>query len=139
MPKEKSARVLTETDIAEAKELDQRLVDAFNRKDLDAAMQCFWNDPDVVVVLNGNVCSGPDAVRAALKAMLDQNESIAVEVNEITHITSGDGVIGIGTATFDLEPLGGPRKLLVERWSDVRKKIDGRWVMVLDHTTHLPE
>jgi hypothetical protein len=29
--------------------------------------------------------------------------------------------------------------LMVERWSDLRRKIDGRWVYVLDHTTVLPK
>ncbi len=130
---------LTKTDLTEAKDLDWRLSEAMSRKDLDASMACFWNDPNLVVVLGGNVHRGPDAVRAALKELFDQNESIRVEVNEITHIPSSDGVIGVGTATFELKPAGSPPKLMVERWSDLRKKIDGRWVFVLDHTTILPD
>lgn len=122
-----------------AKGLDQRLIDAIGRKNLDEAMACFWNDPALVVVLYGNVCRGPEAVRAALKEFFAQNESIQVEVNEVSHLRSGDGVLGVGTATFTMKPLGGPPKLMVERWSDLRRKIDGRWVMVLDHTTIVPE
>ena len=139
MEKQDPIDLLTEADLAEAKDLDRQFGEAFVRKDLDAAMSCFWNDPDLVVVLNGNVKRGPDAVRAALKEMFDQYESIRPEVNEVTHLPSGDGVIVVGTATFDFQPASGPRQLMVERWSDLRRKIDGRWVMVLDHTTILPE
>ena len=135
-----STPLLTQADLAEAKDLDRRLGEAFGRKDLDAVMACFWNDPDLVVVLNGDVHRGPDAVRAAIKEMFfDQYESIRGEVNEVTHLPSGDGVIVVGTATFEFQPASGPRQLMVERWSDLRRKIDGRWVMVLDHTTILPE
>ena len=130
---------LTKADLAEAKDLDRRLSEAMSRKDLDATMACFWNDPNLVVVLGGNIHRGHDAVRAALKELFDQNESIRVEVNEVSHVPSGDGVLGVGTATFELKPAGGPPKLMVERWSDLRRKIDGRWVFVLDHTTILPE
>ena len=139
MIKNDSTQPLTKADLSGAKDLDRRLTEAFSRKDLDAAMTCFWNDPDLVVVLNGKVHRGPDAVRTSIKEMFDQNESIRVKVDEVTHIPSGDGVIGVGTATFDMQPSGGPRQLMVERWSDLRRKIDGRWVYVHDHTTILPE
>ena len=134
-----ASTLLTEADLAEAKDLDRQLTQAMGRKDLDAVMACFWNDPDLVLALNGDVYRGPDAVRARLKELFDQNESIRLEVNEVTHIPSGDGVIGIGTATYEFKPASGPRQLMVERWSDLRRKIDGNWVYVLDHTTVIPE
>ncbi len=139
MEKHDSTHSLAEADLAEAKDLDRRFTEAMSQKDLDAAMACFWNGPDLVVVLNGNVYLGHHAARAAIKEVFDQNETVRLEVNEITHVPSGDGVIGIGTATYELKPAGGPRKLMVERWSDLRRKIDGRWVYVLDHTTVMPE
>jgi len=139
MEKRDSTHLLSEADLAEAKDLDRQLTEAMGRKDLDAAMACFWDDPDLVVALNGDVHRGPDAVRGALKAMFDQNESISVEVNEVTHLPSGVGVIGVGTATYEFRPASGPPQLMVERWSDLRRKIDGRWVYVLDHTTVIPE
>ena len=122
-------------EFAEAKDLDRRFSEAMSRKDLDAAMACFWDDPNLVVVLYGTVLRGPDAVRAAIKEIFDQNEWLSVEVNEIeiTQLPSSDGVIGVGTATFDMGPRDGPRKLMVERWSDLRRKINGQWVYVLDH------
>ena len=130
---------LTKADFEEAKDLDWRFAEAMSRKDLDAAMACFWNNPDLVVVLYGNVYRGPDAVRTAIKEMFDQNDVLKVEINETTQLPSGDGVIGVGTATFECKPSGGRRRLMVERWSDLRRKVDGRWVYVLDHATMLPE
>lgn len=139
MEKNNSTQPFTESDLTEAKDLDQRLTDAFSRKDLDAAMACFWNNPDLLVVLNGTVHRGPDAVRTSIIEMFEQNESIRVGVDEVTHILSGDGIIGVGTATFDMKPADGSRRLMVERWTDLRKKIDGQWVYVHDHTTIVPE
>jgi uncharacterized protein (TIGR02246 family) len=129
---------LTAAELAEAKGLDTKLTEALGRKDLDAVMACFWNSPDLVVVIDGAVQRGPDEVRNGFRQLFDGNDSVNLEVNEITYLPSGDGVIGVGTATFDLQPAGGPRHLMVERWSDLRRKIDGRWVYVLDHTTVVP-
>jgi len=91
------------------------------------------------MAINGEVLRGPDAVRASLKELIEQNESIRFEANEVAHIPAGDGLIGIGTATSDLKPAVGSPQLIVERWSDLRRKIDGRWVYVLNHVTVLPE
>ena len=138
MEKHDSTHSLAEADLAEAKDLDRKFTEAMSRKDLDAAMDCFLNGPDLVIVLNGNVYHGADAARAAFKEVFDHNETVRLEVNEITHVQSGDAIIGIGTATYELKPAGGPPRLMVERWSDLRRKIDGRWVYVLDHTTEMP-
>ena len=50
-----SGRSVSQVDLAGAKDLDRRLTDALSRKDLDAAMACFWNDPDLVLILDGNI------------------------------------------------------------------------------------
>jgi len=132
-------QVLSDADLDEAKNLDQRFAAAWRSNDLEAVMACFWNDPGLHVVVNGEVHRGYQAVRAMFKQMLDQHESITLTVDDLSYVRSGEGVIGVGTATFDLKPPGGPGTLLVERWSDLRRKVDGRWVYVLDHATILPQ
>ncbi len=139
MAKSSPLTSLTESELAEARELDQRLCEAISRKDLEAAMACFWDSPELIAVIAGSVQKGPEAVRNGFKQLFAQNESVALEVNEVTYLRSGDGIIGVGTATFQLKPVNSQRKLMVERWSDLRRKIDGRWVYVLDHTTMVPE
>jgi ketosteroid isomerase-like protein len=138
MDEKESKRLSAEDDLSEAIDLDRRFTEAMGRKDLDAAMECFWNDPDLVVVLWGKIQRGPEAVRAGIKEILDKNESLKVEINEVKYLPSGDVVIGVGTATYEMKTAGGPCKLMVERWSDVRRKIDGRWVYVLDHASEIP-
>jgi uncharacterized protein (TIGR02246 family) len=139
MKDNESTYTLNDNDLAEIKDLDRKLADAFGQKDLDALMDCFWNNPNLVVVLNGKVHCGVDTVRTTVKEMFEQNEWIRLTVDEVTHLQSGDGVVGVGTATFKLKPVGGSPRLMVERWSDLRRKIDGRWVYVHDHTTVLSE
>ncbi len=135
MPKKVPATSLSKGELAEAKDLDRKLCEAMGRKDLDGAMACFWDSPDLVAVIAGTVQKGTAAVREGFRQLFAQNESVSLEVNDVTYLQSGDGIIGVGTATFDLKPAGGQRQLLVERWSDLRRKINGRWVYVLDHTT----
>lgn len=130
---------LTDADLDEAKDLDRRFADAWARKDLDAAMACFWDDPGLHLVLDGEVHRGPGGVRAVIRQMMEQADSISLTVDEITYIPSGEAVAVVGTATYDIKPLDGPGVLLVERWSDLRRKVDGRWVFVLDHVTFLPQ
>jgi len=132
-------RTLTDADLEEAKDLDRRFAEAWARKDLDAAMACFWDDPGLHVILNGEVHRGPDAVRAVIKQWMEQHDSMSVTADDVTYVTSGEDVIVVGTATYDPSPVGAPGTLLVERWSDLRRKVDGRWVYVLDHVTYLPQ
>jgi uncharacterized protein (TIGR02246 family) len=139
MAKPVSPQSLSDAELAEAKKLDRRFCDALARKDLEAAMACFWDSPDLLVVLYGQIQHGPAEVRAGIRKLFKQNESIKLEVNDITYVRSGDGVIGVGTATFHMQSTSGRRQLMVERWSDLRRKIDGRWVYVLDHASAVPD
>ena len=131
-------RVLSDADLDEAKDLDQRFAEALRSNDLDAVMACFWDDPGLHVVVNGEVCRGSEAVRAVFKQMLNQHESVTLTVEDVSYVRTGEGVIGVGTAIFDMKPPGAPGALLVERWSDLRRKVGGRWVYVLEHATFLP-
>jgi ketosteroid isomerase-like protein len=139
MVKNVSAGVLSKDELAEARKLDDKLCEGIGRKDLDAVMACFWNSPDLVAVIAGEVQKGFDAVRNGMRELFDRNELVRLEVNDVTYLRSGDAIIGVGTATFDLTPVDGSRQLMVERWSDLRRKIDGRLVYVLDHTTMVPK
>ncbi len=67
---------LSAADLAEAKDLERRFTEAMSRKDLDAVMDCFWNSPDLIVVLFGNVQRGAEAVRGGIAQMFEQNESV---------------------------------------------------------------
>ena len=81
---------LTDAELAEAKELDRPLMDAMSRKDPEAPTACFWNSPDLVVVLWGNCLRGAGAVRNSSKRLFDQNESPRLECREVTRLPSSD-------------------------------------------------
>ncbi len=121
------------------KELNARFCRAMSERDLQGAMDCFWNHPDLVVVLWGTVLRGADAVRGALAQFFEAHTSTHLEINECAHVPAGDGVIAVGTATYHLRDRAGTDKRVVERWTDLRRQIDGRWVYVLDHATVVPE
>lgn len=120
-------------------ELNDRFCRAMSAKDLEGAMGCFWNDPQLVVVLWGTVLRGADAVRTALAQLFNQYEAVRLDVNDCTHLPAGDGVIAVGTATYRLRDPAGAEQQIIERWTDLRRQIDGRWVYVLDHATIVPE
>jgi uncharacterized protein (TIGR02246 family) len=134
-----SGGVLSPGDRAAAEDLGRRFTEAMSRKDLDGAMSCFWNSPELIVVLFGNVQRGYDSVRSGIAAMFEQNETVKLTVNEISYVPIGNLIMAVGTATYDLKPKGGPAMQLVERWTDLEAKIDGRWVYVLDHATMVPK
>jgi uncharacterized protein (TIGR02246 family) len=134
-----SGGALGPADRAAAEDLAQRFTEAMSRKDLNGAMSCFWNSPELIVVLFGNVQRGYEAVRSGIAAMFEQNETVKLTINEISYVRVGGMVMAVGTATYDLKPKGGPAMQLVERWTDLERKIDGRWVYVLDHATMVPK
>jgi len=123
-------------DLAGAKDLLERYCDAFAHKDLEAASACIWNSPDLVWVAFGTVIRGYEGVHSRWTQMFAQNDSLKVTVNEISYVPAGRAIIAVGTATIDMQPKGGgPSQHVVERWTDVERKIDGRWVYVSNHTT----
>jgi len=134
-----SGGALSPSDRAAVEDLVQRFTEAMSRKDLEGAMSCFWNSPELIVVLFGNVQRGYDSVRSSIAAMFEQNETVKLTVNEISYVRVGSMVMAVGTATYDLKPKGASAMQLVERWTDLEKKIGGRWVYVLDHATMVPK
>ena len=71
--------------------------------------------------------------------MFEQNESVKLTVNESSSVPVGDAVMTVGIATYDLRPTSDPSVQIVEVWTDLKRKIDGRWVYVLDQATMVPE
>jgi ketosteroid isomerase-like protein len=135
-----TAKTLTAADLEGAKDLARRFVDSINRKDLNGTMACIWNSPDMIWVSFGTTIRGYDGFRNGIAQMFDQNETVKIKVDEVSLVPVGDVIMAVGTATIDLQPKGGgPSQHIVERWTDLEKKIDGRWVYLLDHTTLVPK
>jgi ketosteroid isomerase-like protein len=122
-------------------ELGQRFMTAVANKDVDGVMECFWHSPEVVLVLeNGTVVRGWQDIRAGVQGMIDAHAQLSLVVNEVSRFRLGDEVHSVGTATWTRtlkEELGGGTTTFVERWTDVSRKVDGRWVYVVDHAHDL--
>ncbi len=131
---------VTKADMEGAKDLAKRFVDSINRKDLDGTMACIWNSPEMIWVNFGTVVWGYEGFRNGLGQMFSQNDTVKIAVTDVSYVPVGDMIMAVGTATIDLEPKGGGAAVhVVERWTDLAKKVDGRWVYVLDHTTPVPK
>jgi ketosteroid isomerase-like protein len=140
MPTTITSTPLSEQDLQAQKQLDQAFCTAMSRKDLDGVMKCLWDDPNLVVVLwDATVYRGPEAIRAAAQQLFDTFPVVSLKINEVSHVPVGDGVVAVGTATYDLQAPDGSAVRIVERWTDLRRQIDGRWVYVLDHAHELPK
>jgi ketosteroid isomerase-like protein len=132
------AQELSEAMTAANARLDSRFCEAMSNKDIEGAMRCFLDSPDLVVVLYGKVLRGPAAVRQFLTELFFYMKTVHLQINEITHWSLGDTVFAVGTATYDMETPDGTRSKVQECWTDARQRVAGRWVYVLDHATETP-
>ena len=118
-------------------ELDRRFLGAIESKDVEAAMSCFLASPDLVVVLWGKEMRGPDQVHAALEQLFSSYDRVRLDIDRVTELPCGDAVIAVGQATYTLSKDRVVTRI-TEVWTDVRRKINGNWVYVLDHAEVLP-
>ena len=117
--------------------LDNRFRDAVNNKDVESAMSCFLDSPDLAVVLYGRALSGPAAVRQFLTDLFSRVKAIHLEINHVSHWSLGGTVFAVGTATYEMEAPDGTTSILKECWTDARQKVAGKWVYVLSHATQV--
>ena len=71
--------------------------------------------------------------------MFEQNESVKLTVNESSSVPVGVAIMTVGIATYDLKPKNGSSVQIVEVWTDLKRKIDARWVYVLDQASIIPK
>ena len=134
-----ASRVI-DPDLIRALERDnQDFCRAMSARDVDAAMACVGDSPDLINVLWGSVLRGSESFRGALIQMFEQHPSVHLQINECSFVPAGDGVIAVGTATYVLRDRAGVEKRIVERWTDLRRVIDCKWRVVLNHATVVPE
>ena len=132
------AQGFNEAVMAANAQLDRRFVEAMSNKDVEGAMACLLDSPDLVVVLWGTVLRGPEAVRQSITDLFAKMRSVHLEINEVKHWSLGETVFAVGIATYEFEALDGTKSTVKECWTDARQKVAGRWVYVLDQATQIP-
>ena len=132
------AKSLTDAELLANQELDQRFIESMSQMDVEKLMSCFWDSPDLIFVdFDGNVNRGSDNIRKVFEQFFTQFESLSLVCDEISHIRAGNSVFAVGTATYSMQMKDGTSQSVTQRWSDVRGKVEGRWVYVLDHVHFL--
>ena len=115
-------------------DLNKRFTEGMSQKDIEQVMSCFWNSRDLIFVnFDGTVFRGFDKVRMAVEQLFTQSESLSLAIDEVSHIRQGESVFAVGTATYEMKTKESDSQRITERWTDVRHKVDGRWVYVMDH------
>jgi ketosteroid isomerase-like protein len=125
---------------AELRVLRDNLVDAVNKKDVEALLKQLH--PDVVVTWqNAEVSRKPEGVRAYLARMLQGPDRIvddfttSVAVDELTILHGGDTGISFGTSTDHFKLRSGQSFDLRSRWSATVVRQDNRWVVASFHAS----
>jgi len=135
---EELTKSLTEAELVGNQKLDQQFLDGMNQMDIEKLMSCFWNSPDLIFVdFDGNVNRGSENIRKVFEQFFAQFESINLVCDEISLIRAGNSVFAVGTATYTMQTKDGTSQKVTQRWTDVRGKVDGHWVYVLDHVHFL--
>ena len=125
---------------AELRALRDGLVDAVNKKDVEALLRHLH--PDVVVTWqNAEVSRKPEGVRAYLVRMLQGSDrmvddfSTNVAVDELTILYGGDTGISFGSSRDHFKLRSGQSFDLNSRWSATVVRHDGRWVVGAFHAS----
>lgn len=111
-------------------------VAAWNRGDLDAFMDGYWQSPDLVFTSGGNVQRGwqttLDRYRASYGGSPETMGRLSFSDLEIHPLADGAAwVLGRWRLDYPDRDLGGVFSL-------VFREVDGRWVIVHDHTSLSP-
>ena len=117
--------------------LDEGFLHAMNGRNIEGVMACFLNTLDLVVVLDGSVLQGPEALRRCLAELFAEVRTLHLDIIEISRWSIGETVFAVGIAKCQLEALDGSKRRLKVCWTDARRQVAGRWVYVLDHATNI--
>jgi ketosteroid isomerase-like protein len=129
----------TEQDVKEIGELRQRLVDSFNRGDIDALLGSI--SPTVVVIWqNGEVNQGPDAVRQFYTRMMTGPDSVVTKVAFLPEVEGrrfyGNTAVSYGTLNDRFTLRNGQELPLNSRWSStLEKDASGHWMLTSFHAS----
>ena len=109
---------------------------AWNRGDIDAFMEHYWKSDDLTFSSDGKTTRGWQATLDRYRRRYPTREAMG-------HVTLSD---------FEITPLGDSAAFVLGQWKLDRasepisgnftlvvRKIDGRWVIVHDHTSRLEE
>jgi ketosteroid isomerase-like protein len=119
--------------VAEAKALDQRFVEAYNKGDAEAIAATYWNSPDVVSYPPGELeIRGWNNLKEGFVKEFSAMAGGKLELMDEKYMVAGDVVISWGKWRYTMSQ---PPMEMIGRFTDVKAKRDGKWVYLLDHAS----
>jgi len=111
---------------------------AFEKGDADAVAKCYA--PDAVLWLPGAPpMKGRDAIRAGYADFFAASTIKTVKLNELGRIAHGNETASWGTFSLVLvSRKDGTESTEAGRYTDVSRRIGGRWQYVVDHASDDP-
>jgi uncharacterized protein (TIGR02246 family) len=111
---------------------------AFEVGDADAVAQCYA--PDAVLWLPGAPrAKGRDAIRAAYAGFFAGSRIRSATLTQLGKVTHGDDAASWGTFKVVLvSKKDGKETIETGRYTDVSRRIDGRWQYLVDHASDEP-
>jgi uncharacterized protein (TIGR02246 family) len=117
-----------------AKMVDDAWVKAAQAGDVEALVSLYAPDA-VLYPPDAMEARGTAAIRAMYTGMLSGN-TISNTSIDAAYQTVGDLSVGFGTATLTMTPkAGGAPQTMTVRVTAVAKKINGKWLYVVDHAS----
>ncbi len=120
--------------ISAAKAVDEQWVDAFNKADIDALSKLYWKDPSLLMYpSDGMELRGWDAVKAYHSGALSHMKGATASLSGTNYTVAGDMVVCYGKWKIMVPTGEGPVLEIHGRYSDVKAKRDGAWVIIMEH------
>ena len=119
-----------------ANDLDNKFIEAYNDRNVDALMETFWNSPELVSFPPGMMeTRGWEETKATFGEEFANAPEFVLELTESNNVVVGDAVLGYGKWRFTISIPDADPMILEGRYSDVKAKRDGKWVYILDHAS----
>jgi uncharacterized protein (TIGR02246 family) len=120
------------------RQLKATMEKALNERDLDAIVAQV--DPNVVfTTMNGDVCRGPEEIRAYFRKMLSdpghivKDVKVKFDVDALTTLYGGDTGVALGSSKDHYELTNGDTFDIDGRWTCTMVKNGDRWVIAAFH------
>lgn len=116
-------------------EIGEAFVKAFKAGDLDA-IAAMYTPQSVSFPPDTMVAKGSEGIRASWAGLLENYTVMDLIITDPHHETCGDLSTAWGNYKMILSPKAGGIPLVLEgRFTDVAKRIDGKWLYVNDHAS----
>jgi ketosteroid isomerase-like protein len=121
-----------------AKVLDDKVVDAFSKRDVEALMDTHWNSPNLAILDEDEFFLGWETFKAPTASYLKQFKEVRFSYIESRNIVDGDLVLG--QHKWHASSIGTDGALREETGlhSDVKALRNGKWVIIAETFVRLP-